>query len=221
MSAWRVAKSLITLRDQINAKWPDRRKDSDGTIGDPSHQSRTSDHNAWIKDGPYGVVSAMDITHDPQSGCDSYALAEQLLASRDARIKYIISNRKIAAGSDGPQPWVWREYAGANPHDHHVHISVKPDKAHYDNEAPWMIGVGHVPASAPAPAPMPAPEYSRTLREGARGDDVKKLQSTLRTTAVDGIFGPKTRRSVESFQIDKGLVVDGIVGPQTWKALGY
>ena len=44
--AWRVAKSLKTLLDHVNVKWPLRKKDKDGTIGDESHKSRSSDHNA-------------------------------------------------------------------------------------------------------------------------------------------------------------------------------
>lgn len=36
---------------------------------------------------------------------------------------------------------------------------------------------------------------------------------------IDGIFGNKTLAAVQSFQKTKGLAVDGIVGPITWKAL--
>jgi peptidoglycan hydrolase-like protein with peptidoglycan-binding domain len=36
---------------------------------------------------------------------------------------------------------------------------------------------------------------------------------------VDGIFGPSTEAAVKNFQHDKGLTVDGIVGPHTWAAL--
>ena len=128
--AWRLAKSLETLRSNVNAKWPNRSKDSDGTIGDESHQSSNSDHNPWVQDGGQGVVTAMDITHDPANGLSSQKLAEALIASRDPRIKYVISNRKIA--SSEASPWQWRDYDGKNPHNHHVHISAKSEKASYD-----------------------------------------------------------------------------------------
>lgn len=141
---WRVANSLLILRNQVNAKFPGRNKDWDGTIGDANHASRNSDHNPWV-DG--GVVTAMDITHDPKNGVDSYEMAEQLRQGRDPRIKYIISNRKIASSTTSP--WKWRKYTGSNPHDHHVHISVNSQKRYYDDEAPWEIPMlGKVPSEA-------------------------------------------------------------------------
>jgi hypothetical protein len=157
-------------------------------------------------------VTALDITHDPQGGCDSYALAESMLKSRDRRIKYIISNRRIAAGTDGPQPWAWRPYNGTNPHNHHVHISVKADRTYYDDTSPWTFD------ATPSPVKIyvvPRP----TLRRGSKGDDVRRLQSLL-AVGVDGEFGPKTEGSVKQFQVRKKLTADGIVGPQTWGALG-
>ena len=65
--AWRVAQSLIRLRDQINLAAPTRSKASDGTIGDAAHATRDSDHNPWVKEGALGIVTAMDITHAPRA----------------------------------------------------------------------------------------------------------------------------------------------------------
>lgn len=54
-------------------------------------------------------------------------------------------------------------------------------------------------------------------------DDVKELQADLNrfgfNIAVDGIFASETEAAVHQFQMDHGLVSDGIVGPQTWAAL--
>ena len=130
---WRVAKSLLHLKKQVDEAFPDRSKDSDGTIGDANHSARTSDHNPDTD----GVVKAMDITHDPDNGVDSYKLAEELRASRDHRIKYIISDRKICSSTQSP--WMWRRYTGSNPHDHHVHVSVLPDRRHFDDESDWDL----------------------------------------------------------------------------------
>ncbi|HEV2855173.1 MAG TPA: hypothetical protein VHC97_20430 [Thermoanaerobaculia bacterium] len=138
---WRVAKSLLALRDQVNRKAPHRDKANDGTIGDAAHASRSSDHNPWVTDGNIGVVTAMDITHDPAHGCDANDIAEAIRGSQDSRVKYVIWNRRIAnpLPLDGQPPWAWRPYNGANPHDHHVHISVKPEKASYDSITNWAV----------------------------------------------------------------------------------
>jgi hypothetical protein len=139
--SWRVARSLLVLRDQLNRKTPGRDKVSDGTIGDPRHQARTSDHNPWIRDGSSGVVTAMDVTHNRVKGIDAGVLAEAIRTSRDPRVKYIIWNSQIAnsAPTGGAAPWAWRPYSGSNKHTHHVHISVKSDKASYDSESPWGV----------------------------------------------------------------------------------
>lgn len=210
--AWRLAKSLETLRSNVNAKWPNRSKDSDGTIGDESHQSSNSDHNPWVQDGGQGVVTAMDITHDPANGLSSQKLAEALIASRDPRIKYVISNRKIA--SSEASPWQWRDYDGKNPHNHHVHISAKSEKASYDSTAGWPLDNVAPPSSGEASSHSTHP----TLRQGSSGSAVRELQQKLGLNP-DGQFGPATKAAVMAKQQSAGLVADGVVGPQTWAIL--
>ncbi len=66
-----------------------------------------------------------------------------------------------------------------------------------------------------------------TLRRGARGDAVVRMQKRLvvhlkdlnETRFVDGIFGPGTEREVRRFQKTNNLSVDGIVGRDSWSAL--
>jgi len=56
------------------------------------------------------------------------------------------------------------------------------------------------------------------LKVGSKGDDVKKLQTKLGTTA-DGAFGPGTEKLVKEWQSKNGLTADGIVGDGTWKKM--
>jgi hypothetical protein len=138
---FRIAKSLDKLRAQINAKFPNRSKASDGWIGDPSHQSTSSDHNPHIKGAKENIVSALDITHDPANGCDAGKIAKSLIANRDPRIKYVISNGKIAASYvvGKNSAWGWRNYTGKNKHAHHFHLSVRAQKSLYDSVDPWKF----------------------------------------------------------------------------------
>lgn len=211
---WRVAKSLLKLRRQVNEAAPHRSTSCDGTIGDEKHQSRVSDHNPWVKDGKVGVVTAMDITHDPEHGLDSYKLAETLCKSRDRRIKYIISKGRISSAVRG---WDWRGYDGSNPHDKHVHISVTASKLFYDNEDDWDIGLESEPKEVPMTAAVVKLERPK-LKRGASGEAVRTLQRLL-GVAVDGRFGLNTTTLVRRFQRAHGLKADGIVGPYTWDAL--
>jgi hypothetical protein len=70
--------------------------------------------------------------------------------------------------------------------------------------------------------PRPAPERLLTL--GDRGPDVVTLQRLLKKLGADvtedGIFGTGTRAAVMAFQGAHGLRPDGVVGPQTFAALG-
>jgi hypothetical protein len=132
MAAYRLAKSLQTLRTQINQLYPKRSKASDGWIGDIAHRKRKSDHNP----NTLGVVCAMDITHDPASGCDAHKLAETLRENRDPRLNYVISDSRIVSGVGG---WTWRKYGGSNPHNKHCHISVKQTEKLYDDPKRWNL----------------------------------------------------------------------------------
>lgn len=93
-------------------------------------------------------------------------------------------------------------------------------------EAAMFRGEGQ-PSSPPAkkqPATQPAKPpakgwFTRTLREGDSGNDVKELQKRLKLNA-DGEFGPKTKAAVVAFQKSKKLTADGVVGPKTAAALG-
>jgi len=68
------------------------------------------------------------------------------------------------------------------------------------------------------------PGKHSTLKLGNTGAEVKQLQQILSNLgynlgSIDGIFGPKTDSAVRAFQSAHKIVVDGIVGNNTWTAL--
>lgn len=90
------------------------------------------------------------------------------------------------------------------------------------------------PAPTPQPGPTPTPTLPNCPSRPARpilsyrstGSAVKILQSRLNAQGatpplpVSGDFDLKTHAAVLAFQKARKLKVDGIVGPQTWGALG-
>lgn len=210
--AWRLAKALEGLRSQINAAYPNRKKASDGTIGDAAHASRSSDHNPWVKDGSVGVVTGMDITHDPVSGVNSQAIADSLVASKDPRIKYIISNGRIVSGSGQSQPaWKWRKYTGANKHNKHVHISVKGTKKFYDDTQPWAL-------DTTTPVAQFVPQEPDVVIPRGGDPDVFLVQTQLKTLGynpggLDGLWGGNTAGAIAGFLNDIPLNPPPIKAP--------
>ncbi len=93
-----------------------------------------------------------------------------------------------------------------------------------------IAGFGRLPydglggPDVPPPAPDGAPAFpGRTLRYPPLtiGEDVRVWQAKMsergwRKMAVDGAYGPGSRGICRQFQQEKGLEVDGKVGPQTW-----
>src|SRR5205807_8442388 len=66
----------------------------------------------------------------------------------------------------------------------------------------------------------------RTIRAGDVGDDVRDVQHrlvavgySLPTTELGGSFGSLTAAAIRAFQQQRGLLVDGIVGAETWGEL--
>jgi hypothetical protein len=111
-----------TLREQINASYPERDKTSDGWIGDTRHAARPSDHNP----DEQGIVRAFDCDRDLSGKAKPDLmpdLADQIrlcAKSGDSRISYIIFTGRIASSKKN---WAWRPYDGINPHNKHCHIS--------------------------------------------------------------------------------------------------
>lgn len=207
--------SLLKLLEQINDLAPNRKKQSDGWIGDAKHMSRHSDHNPE----PDGTVDARDFTHDPPH-LDIQKLADAIVASKDKRLSYIICNGKIVAGRKGPSPWKWRKYNGSNGHYHHIHVSVLDEGQ--DDKTPWKIESAF---SKNAAADLTKKQVESVMHNGSKGEFVEQLQKDLNKLGfgpikVDADFGNDTEQAVKDFQKSMNLKVDGWAGPNTLAAIG-
>src|SRR5690625_4133223 len=195
MMSWRVAQSLDQLLAQINAAYPNRSRRSDGSIGDAAHASRSSDHNPWVRRRGVGIVTARDFTHDPGAGFNSWTFADRLrrecAAGRETRVKYIISNRRIASGTRNN--WAWRRYSGANPHSSHVHISVSSSRSRYDDASPWspaLLGGSSTPTPQPEPKEWDEMATKAEIKQAIRPAVRAEVKRTLtQPTNVDGFTG--------------------------------
>lgn len=125
--ACRPAPACTALLTQATVLWPKRLRASDGICASPRHtqQNPTSDHE-------FG--NAVDLTHDPANGCDAHAVAELIKASKDERVRYVISNQRIWNPSISD---AWRPYKGSNPHSKHIHVSIYPDAR--GDVRPWPL----------------------------------------------------------------------------------
>lgn len=181
MGAWHISPALATFIRQFNAAFPGRDKRSDGTIGDVRHQHEAggSDHNP---DGT-GTVCAFDGTHGPfwhLSLADAGRIANELVASGDERIAYVIFNRRIWTKAKG-----WHDYTGTSPHLEHFHLSVKHGSFANDT-SPWdlpsfagtpvvsVVDLAAAHAGSLTTPPLPdsededdMPSYARNVATGA------------------------------------------------------
>lgn len=113
--------ALAVLR-QATALSPLRNKASDGLLPSAAHlkASPNSDHNTGL---------AVDLTHDPAKGIDCQEIFNKL--KEDERVSYLIFRGKIWSKEKGE-----RKYVGSNPHNKHLHISIKDAKA--GDTSPWF-----------------------------------------------------------------------------------
>lgn len=138
--AYFLAPSLVSLRNEINAAHPNRDKASDGWVGDTAHAARKSDHNPDYSAG--GIVRALDVDKD---GIDTGRLLQVAIANPST--EYVIWQGGIYTRSNGFRR---AAYNGSNPHNAHMHISIR-----HTATAAAAKGWGYSGGGAPAPAPAP------------------------------------------------------------------
>jgi len=134
---WRVAESLQRLLEQVNQRRRDETKPATAQSAILGIRAATPTTipgsstaiSAWLPPATSPTI--------PKNGCDAQKIADSIVASKDPRVKYIIWNRQIC--SSEVRPWTWRKYPGGNPHTKHIHISVLPQKAKYDDRRDWQL----------------------------------------------------------------------------------
>lgn len=130
------------LRLQIDKRWPNRDRRSDGWIGDRAHAARISDHNPDAR----GIVHAIDIDENLgagplRNGRQARILADQLLDYAASglpgsdRLKYVVYENRLASGTYRSTWWRWRP--GNWGHTAHIHVSFTA--AAETDKRPWPL----------------------------------------------------------------------------------
>lgn len=172
--------------DEASVRWPNRSRISDGLCASSAHsaQNPTSDHEPDSR----GICHAADLTKDVAAGVDTHELWNGLAARRDRRVKYLIRDRQIWNPSVA---LYWRAYYGANPHEHHGHVSILT--AFEDDIADWFGGNG---------VGLMAGDADRIIATiGKYEQDTRRLLVELlerQAKAARRIEGKRTRRILEA-----------------------
>jgi len=136
----------VTLRDQLDARFPNRDKSSDGWVGDSAHAARGNlsfhnpDKNGWVR--------ALDIDENFGAGKfgngrNARALADQLVAYAASglpggdRVLHVVYEDKVASGTYKASWWKFRGKGYS--HYQHIHISFT-DKARKDSQL-WPLPI--------------------------------------------------------------------------------
>lgn len=231
-----VVPNLLEGRDQLNKRFPNRDKSSEGTIGDIAHQSTSSSHNPDESGNPefsdhdnVDEVRAADFDKDLRATDGTTMEQVVQLWITKARsgemwwVRYFIYNKRIWHKGDG---YKTRVYTGSNPHTDHVHVNSDfTQKADIVTGTNWHLDEVNKPTSPTAPTP-------HIVKKGDKGVEVGWIQEFLRYNfaayrhvvrvdrgsllVVDRDFGPQTEAWVKEFQSRTGLTEDGIVGPKTF-----
>jgi peptidoglycan hydrolase-like protein with peptidoglycan-binding domain len=205
---WHLNAALTQFRAEVNATFPKRDKQSDGTVGDLAHQAGSSEHNP----DPDGSVDAWDCDVDLDGTNDDHGPAAKIEALKQAfqahpASQLWIHNGQIANRDVGK--WKRRPYTGKNAHHRHIHFQSRPSQE--TNATPWRVD--HILDAANVTV------SSGKSKAGMKGTDVAFLQRWLGVDD-DGKFGAKTEAAVKEYQKMRGITADGVVGKATWRNIG-
>lgn len=230
----------VTLRDQVNQRWPSRDKASDGWIGDAAHAARegwgTNGRGSYHNPDPNGIVHAIDLDEDffgkgkgGQKAAMEFAqqLATYCREGKDGgRIAHIVYEDKVASATANN----WHFRGSGYGHTHHIHISFtnKADKDGSKFRLP-IFETGDNKPNPPAPKPqnkVPAYPGRSKLTYKQRSEDVRNMQKQLIkkgfsiSNGATGFYGDQTVSAVKKFYSSIGKKKDGkTLDPAAWNAL--
>lgn len=228
----------VTLRDQVNKRWPSRNKASDGWIGDAAHAARegwgTNGKGSYHNPDPNGIVHAIDLDEDffgkgkgGQKAAKEFAdqLATYCRQGKDGgRIAHIVYEDQVASGT--ANNWYFR--GSGYGHTHHIHISFT-NKADKDGSLFKLPIFEEDKPNPPAPKPdknIPAYPGRSNLQFKKKNADVRDLQKQLMKkgfsipAGATGFYGDQTTAAVKKFYASINKNKDGrSVDPQGWSAL--
>lgn len=235
----RLCAAGVTLRDQVNKKWPSRDKASDGWIGDAAHAARegwgTNGKGSYHNPDPNGIVHAIDLDEDflgkGKGEKTAKEFAEQLATycreGKDGgRIAHIVYEDKVASGTANN----WHFRGSGYGHKQHIHISFT-NKANNDGSKFMLPILSSDTDNKPKPPVKPdnkIPAYPgrSKLTYNQRSADVKTMQSQLIKkgfaiqNGATGFYGDQTVAAVKKFYSSMGKTKDGkMLDPAAWNEL--
>lgn len=162
---WEKTGNIVALFEQFDKRFPHRRRESDGTIGDKVHRDRTSGHNPDLEPGSKPEWRDGDTKNEVRAGdvdadlgdpeVDMHHVIAHLCrlgrSDPDFPFRYMIWYRQIFHEGNNyyPQP-----FTGSSPHTEHAHFSGKKSQK-ADNARKYNLrldSLGRPPVTAPTPA---------------------------------------------------------------------
>lgn len=199
-----VAPVIVTFLAEVERAFPNH--GPLGTIGDKHHKP-PSGH---LPDAERLVVAA-DVD---KRGVDMQLLVHAFIRHPSAH--YVIFDGVIWSRSVGFAP---SAFHGDDKHKGHGHFqALHGAPAH----SLAQFGIWTSPADPVRPSVFPGGRTLFYTRPPIVGDDVRYVQRFIgkrHCGIADGVYGPNTERGVRWYQGMRGLHVDGVVGPVTWRSL--
>lgn len=220
MSNWDLTEGLKNLRAQVNARFPNRDKKSDGTIGDAAHQAETSGHNPddtsgsrpeWDGDADANAeVRAWDMDSDlGEPGASAQDVVDHLrgLAGLSSVIRYMIYRRKIYRASND---WAAETYSGASAHTEHIHFTGA-----YSQAADGNKGFNYRLSQINAPQQEEDIMSASDAKQGIADAFAAAATATNATATDDDLWGRQFGENVNrvfDFDAAAGPLADRITG---------